>query len=178
MTTQFTHPDKYDFFISHNSADKVIAEEVATKLHNLGYVVAFDAWYVALGGHLARWMDHAINNSDRLIAICSKDYFKPSAIYSAEERIDMWWGDMEGLNAAVIPFKVAECDLPRTLAVRLYASLSNGDVDAFIDQLLTPTGPPDRVSPATGRRRRTGPWHGFDLRSPIIGRDTMLAQLR
>ena len=53
----------YDLFLSYNSADHGVVEDIARKLRDEGLEPFLDRWYLAPG---ARWRSKARRNSQRL----------------------------------------------------------------------------------------------------------------
>ena len=75
-----------DFFISYNAADAAKAEWIAHTLRGDGFSVRFAQSELEAGDSIVGWMREALDDSDRLIAVSSPDYFDPSAVYSEMER--------------------------------------------------------------------------------------------
>lgn len=131
------------FFISYNSADAQVAEEVATALRAAGQTVRFAGWELGLGGDIALWMTEALDDCDRLVAIVSPDYLKPQAKYSAIERAAIIWHDIDGKNSAIIPLVVRPSTIPRIIASRVRFDLSEDQtITSFVEALLKPMGGP------------------------------------
>ena len=66
---------KKDFFISYNSADRMWAEWIAWHLEEAGYTVEIQTWDSEFGKNFIKWMNEALKNSKRTIAVLSKAYF-------------------------------------------------------------------------------------------------------
>jgi transposase len=157
------------YFISYNSADAEMAVAVATALRNAGETVRFDKEEVPLGMNVSIWITEALDASDRMVAIVSPDYLKPGAKYSLVERSAMLWSDIDGKKAALVPFVIRDCVLPKILAPLARYNLATGSLEDFITKLVK--GPSGGPQPIGGSNRRPPFSIGVPTGRPVIGRE-------
>jgi hypothetical protein len=70
-----SHNPRVFISYSHDSYQhKSWVKKLATDLRENGVDAILDQWDVGLGDDLAAFMESGITSSDRVIAICSKDY--------------------------------------------------------------------------------------------------------
>lgn len=169
-----------NFFISYNSVDADAADNIANALIDAGFSIRFDRREIGLGDDVALWMTEALDDCDRLIALCSPEYLKPKAKYSAIERAAMLWSDIDGRRAAVIPVIIRACKLPRIIATRSYYDLSKGSLAEFVERLKFKPGRPKNGSGEENPpQRRKGLHFGVPpLERAVVGRGDDLKKLR
>ena len=118
-------------FISHSSKDKVLVRRLAANLVNHGFPVWFDSWELEAGDSLYARIFKGIDDSTFLLLALS-----PAAVRSR------WVG--KELNAAlamedrlgrkiIIPIMLEACEVPSSIADRLYADFSQGWLRALED---------------------------------------------
>ncbi|WP_299861223.1 toll/interleukin-1 receptor domain-containing protein [uncultured Hoeflea sp.] len=166
------------YFISYNSADAEIAEKVATALEDVGQRVRYAGWEVVIGTNIAIWMNEALEDCDRLVAIVSPDYLKPGAKYSAAERVAVLWTDIDGRKAAVIPLVVRPAEMPKLFgAIRRY-DLADGTMDRFVAEVLRQPRPPGVEGVSPGEPKRHTQFVNIPPGRAVIGRNEEVAELR
>jgi len=102
-------PDRKDFFISYNKADKAWAEWIAWELEAKGYTTILQAWDFLSGSNFVLEMDGACTIADRTIAVLSPDYL--GALYTKPEWAAAFAQDPTGSKRILIPIRVRECEL-------------------------------------------------------------------
>ena len=102
-----------DFFVSYNSADAERAGWIAHQLKAAGFSVRFAPWELKVGDNIAAWMTEATDDSDRMIAVCSPDYFDPKARYSEMERLGFLWADPGKFAGSIINVVARPVQLPK-----------------------------------------------------------------
>lgn len=152
-----------------------MAEAVATALDKAGQKVKFDKWEVPLGLNVSIWITEALDASDRMVAIVSPDYLKPGAKYSLVERSAMLWSDIDGKKAALVPFVIRDCELPKILAPLARYNLATGSLDGFITKLVN--GPSGGPQPTGGINRRPPFSIGVPSGRPVIGREDEMLRI-
>ena len=113
-----------DFFVSYNQADEAKAEWIAHALREAKFSVRFAKWELGEGGSIAGWMREAIEDSDRLIAVCSPDYFDPKAGYSEIERQAFLWASPKRFGGTILPVVVRAVAIPKIYAHFLRVDLT------------------------------------------------------
>jgi hypothetical protein len=166
------------FFISYNSADAEIAGKVATALEAAGQRVRFAGWEVVVGTNIAIWMNEALEDSDRLVAIVSPDYLKPGAVYSAAERVAVLWTDIDGRKAAVVPLVVRPAEMPKLFGAISRYDLANGSIDRFVAEVLRQPRLPGGEVGSTGPPKRQTHFVNIPPGRAVVGRDGDVAALR
>src|SRR5215204_6044939 len=73
-THRSPQPEKKDFWISYNKADRPIAEWIAWQLEEAGYSTIIQPWDFQPGSNFVLEMDRAAKESNRIIAVLSPDY--------------------------------------------------------------------------------------------------------
>ncbi|MDJ0822621.1 MAG: TIR domain-containing protein [Paracoccaceae bacterium] len=165
-----------DFFISYNSADADTTAEIATVLKDAGYKVKFAGWEIKPGTKISTWMRKATNECDRMLAICSPDYFKAEAKYSGWERDSYAWFDVDGEVNALVPVIIADCTLDKLIADRAYIDLRNNPLSHLLSELAK-LGPPEGVQPLPPATDKLRPYLNVPRGRAVIGRETDLEQL-
>lgn len=116
-------------FISHSSKDKSFVTKLAIDLVNRGLPVWFDTWEMDTGDSLIDKIYKGVDESTYFIVILS-----PNSVNSR-------WVQKE-LNGALtkeetlqrrflIPIKMAECDVPLSIADRIYADFTDSYLTAL-----------------------------------------------
>lgn len=126
-----------DFFISHTERDRQKAAWIARALVDAGFSVRFAPWELSAGDDIADWMIGAMEDCDRMIAVCSPDYFSPEAVYSERER-RVFFHD----GRSITPVIVRGVELPRYLRPFLRVNLTGVDEAAARERLLAALAAP------------------------------------
>ena len=69
---------RVDFFISHAGADRAWAEWVASELRDAGHSVELDVWDWTAGANFITKISETLDRADRVVALWSAEYFRPS----------------------------------------------------------------------------------------------------
>ncbi|MEM6636110.1 MAG: tetratricopeptide repeat protein [Pseudomonadota bacterium] len=122
--------DQRDFFISYNSADAAFAEAINAGLRAAGYSTHFAGTDLVEGRGRIEWMQDALLATDRMLALCSPDYFKPEAEYSEAERAAVLWDDPAGKHGRFIPVEIRPCEYPPFINHRTKIKTASGKMVA------------------------------------------------
>ena len=116
-------PQKKDFFISYNKADRAWAEWIAWHLEETGgYSVAIQAWDFGPGCNFVLEMDRAIKECERLVAVLSPDYL--TSLFTQPEWAAYFANDGTSEKRLIVPVRVRECELKGLLAAIVYTDLT------------------------------------------------------
>src|SRR5436190_18840757 len=138
-------PEKKDFFISYNKADREWAEWIAQQLEQVGkYSVVIQAWDFRPGGNFVLDMHCALQTCDRTIAVFSPDYL--TSVFTAPEWSAAFGEDSTGFKQKLVPVRVHDCKLDGLLANIVYIDLLNLNAEKAGKALLAGVdrGPVDR----------------------------------
>jgi hypothetical protein len=116
--------------LSYSSVERVVVTRVAVELLLRGFSVWLDKWERAFGEAIRPQVEAGIGGSDFLLLFLS-----PSAVASAWVRneLEIALQQERALNRTfIIPILVASCEVPASLAGRIYADFSQG---AYLEQL-------------------------------------------
>jgi tetratricopeptide (TPR) repeat protein len=133
---------------------------------------------VVVGTNIAIWMNEALEDSDRLVAIVSPDYLKPGAVYSAAERVAVLWTDIDGRKAAVVPLVVRPAEMPKLFGAINRYDLANGSIDRFVAEVLRQPRLPGGEVGSTGPPKRQTHFVNIPPGRAVVGRDGDVAALR
>ncbi|MCP3956679.1 MAG: toll/interleukin-1 receptor domain-containing protein [bacterium] len=112
---------KTKIFISFTTPDAAWAKWVAWVLTAEGYAVTIQTADFSAGMSFVRLMQEALDASDHVVAIYSPDYFRSD--FAASEWQAAFAKDPIGSKRTLMPVRVAPCDPPSLLAVRVYIDL-------------------------------------------------------
>lgn len=191
-------PDKKDFFISYNKADRAWAEWIAWQLEEAAFSVVIEAWDFRPGGNFAVKMDRALQEAERLIAVLSPDFL--AARFTVPEWTAAFAQDPTGEKGLLVPVRVREYEAKGLLTQLSYIDLIGASDDEARERLLEGVNR-DRAKPATApafpgaspvailnRTISEKPnfpgafppvWHiPRDLNPHFVGRDELLADIR
>lgn len=192
-------PDKKDFFISYNKADRAWAEWIAWQLEEAAFSVVIEQWDFRPGGNFALDMHRAASQSERTIAVFSEDFLQ--AVYVHPEWAAAFAEDPTGERRMLVPVKVRECKPDGLLRQLIYIDLIGANEDEAKQRLLEgvnrnrakPASAPvfPSTSPALPTAERTiaekpdfpgafpPVWHIPRPQNPhFVGRDDLLAEMR
>lgn len=128
-----------DFFISYNKNDLRWAEWIAWILEEAGFTVNIQAWDFKPGEDFVQRMNESLDESRKLIAVLSQDYF--DAKYTIVEWEHFFRKDPIGRERRLLPIRVKECQLPPLLEPRIYIDLLGlTEEDARIAILMAAKG--------------------------------------
>ena len=150
---------KKDFFISYNKADEQWATWIAAVLEKGGYTCYIEAWDFRPGGNFVLYMDNALKESERFIAVMSQNYL--NAVYCQSEWTAAFTKDPNGEKRLLIPVRVADIKPDGLLAAIIYIDLFGADENEAEKRLITGVDtkdvPRNRPSfPGTSRVRFPG----------------------
>ena len=117
-----THPPKA--FVSHNAADKAVAEEIATALRAKGVEAWFDKWEIAPGDSLIQKVfDDGLKECALFVVLLS-----PNSISSKWVKYELDLALVRRLEekTRVVPVVVRECEIPEALKPLRWLSIENG----------------------------------------------------
>ncbi|MCL2399666.1 MAG: tetratricopeptide repeat protein, partial [Defluviitaleaceae bacterium] len=112
---------KKDFFVSYNKADKQWAKWIAAVLEQDGYTTITQAWDFRPGGNFMREMQNALTNSERTIAVLSKNYLNSK--YCQAEWEAALNKDVNSEKRLLIPVRIADVEPEGLLAPIIYIDL-------------------------------------------------------
>jgi len=119
-------------FLSHSSADKALVARLASDLVARGIPVWFDSWTLETGDSLYSRIFDGIDQSTFLLIALS-----PSSVASKwvnrELAAALALEDRLG-RKVILPIKIGDCEVPLSIADRLYADVSRGYLQA-VDKL-------------------------------------------
>jgi hypothetical protein len=126
--------DKFDFFISYNRNDKPWAEWIAWQLENAGYTTIIQAWDFRPGGNFVADMQKAMSNTERTIAVLSRDYLNSK--FTQPEWNAAFARDPTGEKGLLLPVKVRDCELTGLLPQIVYIDLIDLSPNEAAEALL------------------------------------------
>jgi hypothetical protein len=116
-------------FLSHSSVDKRFVRRMALDLLQRDVPVWFDEWQLDVGAKLSDRINSGILDSPFFLVVLSR----ASAQSTWVEREIAWALDRETATGRdiLLPIRIDDCDIPVTLADRLYADFSAGYLTAL-----------------------------------------------
>ncbi|MCL2284361.1 MAG: FxSxx-COOH system tetratricopeptide repeat protein [Fibromonadales bacterium] len=176
--------DKRDFFISYNKADKQWAKWIAAVLKQNGYSSYIQAWDFRPGDNFVLDMHNALTQSERFIAVLSKDYL--TSLYCQAEWASAFSKDPSGEKRLFIPVKISDAEPEGLLAGIIYINLFDAEENVAEKRLLNGVDikdiPRNRPSyPGTLKVRFPGslPFHNLPFIRNIYftGRDSIFKDI-
>jgi len=135
----------YDFFVSHASEDKDIAEPLVQRLADTGARIWYDRIVLTLGDSLREKIDEGLATSRYGIVILSPDFFRKD--WPPRELNGLVAREVDGRKVVLPIWHNISADEVRryspTLADRLAAMTSSG-LDSVVDEILRAAGAADR----------------------------------
>ena len=128
-------PDRKDFFISYNKADKAWAEWIAWELENEGYTCVLQAWDFRPGGNFVLEMHKAAKETRRTIAVLSDDYL--TSQFTQPEWAAAFAQDPTGEKGILVPVRVRKCEPEGLLGPIIYIDLVGLDEVTARETLIT-----------------------------------------
>lgn len=105
----------YDAFLSYASEDRAWCTMLAEWLRNANVRVWFDTWELQPGDHLLARINAGLQQSHKLIAVWSPNYFRNDKVWTLTEVFSQQHPDLLAHDRPVIPLLRADCDIPPTL---------------------------------------------------------------
>lgn len=149
-----------DFFISYSSdTEDAVARRIANILNSMGYSCHVQFQDCLEGMNFLSWMNVALANSDRFIALYSPDYW-------ASEFCEIEWNtalkrDPTGFKRILTGFVVRACTLPPLAESVVYRNLVGLTVDqerkAILDAIRGPERPTNKASVARAATSGSSP---------------------
>ena len=179
-------PERKDFLLSYNHADRAWAEWIAWQLEQAGYSVVIPTRDFAPGSNFDIEMQRAANEAQHTIAVLSPDYL--AAAFTQPEWASAFAKDPTGQDRKLVPVRVRECRPKGLLATLVYIDLVGQKEAVARKALLDGVGrgtraPSATMGPQADRPRFPGGlpaiWNVPDLRNPnFTGREQLLQELR
>ena len=110
-----------DFFISYRSADQPYAEWIAWELEAAGYTTFVQAWDFRPGQNFVHQMQQGSSSCRRTIAVLTPAYFESG--FTRAEWYSAFAKDPTGEAGALLPVRVADCDIAGLLGQIIYIDL-------------------------------------------------------
>jgi hypothetical protein len=176
-----------NFFISYTAVDRRWADWIASTLETAGYTTVLQAWDFRPGENFVQRIDEAMRDSERAIAIVSRDYYRSP--YAVLEWTNAIARDPTGRQGVLIPIRVDDVILEGVFKTLTWIDLTGVPLDVAQRRLVEGLAG-DRVRPSVTpgfpegvRPRFPGAlppvWRVPHDRNPaFVGRDDLLAQLR
>ena len=112
---------KRDFFVSYTGTDEKWAEWISAILEANGYSCFLQKWDFRVGENFVVNMHEALKNSDRFIAVLSKEYF--DSMYCQAEWTSAFTKDPNGEQRLFIPVRIADIAPEGLLSAIIYIDL-------------------------------------------------------
>ena len=157
-----------DYFISYNSADEAFAQALSDAFERAGIAHFHAGRDLAPGENIATWMDRALAQSVRVLALCSPDYFKADARYSEAERATAFWADPDGARARLIPIEIRDTAFPPLYAPIKRIVVTGMLRDAAVAQILEALTAGDQRRLHEGQRLADAHPAVFNVRRPRL----------
>ena len=119
-------------FLSYASEDKDVARKITDRLRHNGVQIWFDEYELQTGDSIRNRIQDAIAASDYLVVLLSPNsvraHWLQSELNSAFSR------ELTSRDIAILPVLIADCEIPSTLAGRIYLDLRK-NFDQGIERL-------------------------------------------
>jgi hypothetical protein len=129
-----SHEQRPRVFLSYAKDDSAVVGQVAAALQKTGKDVSLDVWELAPGDSINDRVSLAVHTRDLFLVFLSKasvaSHWVQSELGAALAR------EMNDRAITIIPVLVEECDIPPSLADRLYVDL-RGDIATGVQQFAT-----------------------------------------
>jgi hypothetical protein len=110
-------------FISHRTADAMLAERLATDIRNAGHHVWLDSWEISVGDQIIEKMNQGLEGASYLILCYSTVGMAP---WMTIEWASTLARQLNGQGVKVLPARLSGTNAPAILAGTKYADLING----------------------------------------------------
>lgn len=128
---------RYQVFLSYASADKQIADIIASALSKQGVRVWFNTYELKTGDSLATAIENAISASDYLVVLLSPD--SVNSVWVQKELAAALFSDLTSRDITLLPVVIADCEIPPLLASYQYLDLRT-DFEQGIGRLVEQIG--------------------------------------
>jgi hypothetical protein len=129
-----THEQRPRVFLSYAKDDSAVVGQVAAALQKTGKDVWLDVWELAPGDSIKDRVNRAVHTTDLFLVFLSRASVASHWVKS--ELSAALASEMNDRAITIIPVLVEECDIPPSLADRLYVDL-RGDIATGVQQLAT-----------------------------------------
>jgi hypothetical protein len=106
---------QYDVFLSYAHEDSTWCEMLADRLHKANVRVWFDRWQLRPGDHLLVKINEGLQNSRRMVAVWTSNYFRDSKLWTILEIFSRQHSDVLSVDRPLIPLMREACIVPPTL---------------------------------------------------------------
>jgi hypothetical protein len=150
-------PDAPQVFLSHSSADKMLARRLAADLRDAGVKVWFDEWEIETGDSISQQIQDGLRESDFVAVLLTRQSVEHGWVEKEwQSRITL---EAKTGRKLILPLKADDCELPPLLADRAFADFTI-EYAAGLTQLLRallgePTAPAAGDSRAGSHRPQT-----------------------
>jgi hypothetical protein len=123
----------FGIFVSHSSADIVVAERVSNALRALNYPVWYAEWRIEPGDSIVERIEDGLAQNDTLVILLSK-----SSVESAWVRRELSSAIMTQLSeqaVTIVPVLIEPCTIPPSLVDIKYVDLTKDFEDGFLKLL-------------------------------------------
>ncbi|NTW48186.1 MAG: TIR domain-containing protein [Chlorobiales bacterium] len=121
-------------FISHSSADKLVARRVAHALQASGFNVWLDEWRIRIGEPITQCIQKGLSESHFLVVLLSEK--SVSSRWVEREWQSKYSQELDRNQIAVLPVLCQPCDIPPLLRDKKYADISTNFANG-IQELLS-----------------------------------------
>tara|TARA_R110002072_G_scaffold13481_2_gene56876 strand:- start:76678 stop:81408 length:4731 start_codon:yes stop_codon:yes gene_type:complete len=143
--------DAPQVFLSHSSADKMLARRLAADLRDAGVKVWFDEWEIETGDSITQRIQAGLRESDFVAVLLTRQSVEHGWVEKEwQSRINE---EAKSGRKLILPLKADDCELPPLLADRAFADFTI-EYAAGLKQLLRALGVPTVL--AGDGDRRTG----------------------
>jgi len=143
-------------FLSHNSNDKDVAEDIGRWFSNEGYDLRLDKWCLTPADSLVEKIGEGIESSDKLVVLLSPDTVNANWVKKeVATGLVLELAEEKGLGEKfVIPALIKKCKVPIMLRDKLYADYTDKPFEAACNQLLS--GILDKPSEPLDKKHENG----------------------
>ena len=176
-----------NFFVSYTRSDLRWAEWIAGVLEEAGYSTVLQAWDFRPGENFVERMDRAMRDSERTIAVLSRDYYRSA--YAVPEWTHAVSQDPTGRLGVLLPVRVDDVVVEGIFRTVTWIDVSGKNAESARQALLEGVKR-ERIKPAQtpgfpeGERPRfpgalPPVWRvPYDRNPAFSGRDTSLSEMR
>ena len=126
-------------FISHSSADDLLARRIAADLRAFGHTVWLDAWHIRVGDCIPTQISRGLQSS-RYVALLLSPRSCTSNWVDREWKTK-YWEEVSRNEVIILPVLLETCKIPELLHTKKYADFRS-DYGIGLRELLTALGTP------------------------------------